>query len=595
MAAIIAALAGFLSATGCRSLTVSQYPAEGGLPVVARLPERGQLSFSWPTATSSAELASAFFSLANDARRNGDPHSPDYFYQAAVHSWHCLPVETMSGPSWSRVYGIYHASVAGLITEGQRHCRFNGRGQMIVHQPGGTLSIPFACLGLPWEPTDIRAALVVEPPTMTKLRNYHARDGFGVSVVAVKDRGTSSRGSERFFPPRAMFAATVVLRPSVDGAPAGGNVLEFYNPLNVSTIRIGGQGVALAGDISAPFEYRLRTGQRIGFLGFLNPGATEADDGLRFLEPYQPGKIPVIFIHGLLADPSSWFDMANDLRTQPWFNERYQIWAFGYATGKPPISAAATLRNDCREAVALLDPQCGDAALRQMVLVGHSMGGLVSKMQVTYSEERIWSSVANIPFDSINADAQVRSVLAERFFFDPNPFVRRVVFIATVHGGSSFAARGIGRVSSALVERSPQDEAVHAELVAANPNAFKEKFVRRMPTSVDLLEPQDESLAAIRSLRVSSSVKLHSIIGTGRTLLLDGPGDGVVTVTSARHPGVESECFVDATHTTILHHPDTQSEVRRILLEHGTNISNPGADTIWETPARPEAILRPGS
>jgi pimeloyl-ACP methyl ester carboxylesterase len=591
------AVAGFSPAAGCRSLSqtettvalapfpeavkCSEYPAAGGLPVVARLTERRQGSSPWPIGTSPGELAPAFFSLANDARQNGDPHSPDYFYQAAIHSWHCLPLEKTGSPPLSSAYQIYHASVAGLIAEGQKYGRFDGRGRMIVHQPGATLTIPFACLGLPWEPTEIQAARLVEPPAKSKLKNYHARNGFGVPVVAVRNRGASSRDSERFFPPRSIFAATVVLRPSTDGTGDRGGVLEFYNPLNVSTIAVRGQGVALAGDISAPFEYRLRTGQRTGFLGFLNPGATESDDGLRFLEPYQPGKIPLIFIHGLLSDPSSWFDMANDLRTQAWFNERYQIWAFSYTTGKPPISAASTLRADCREAVALLDPRYEDAALRQMVLVGHSMGGLVSKMQVTYSEERIWYSIANIPFDSMNSDARVRSELAERFFFDPQPFVRRVVFIATVHQGSSFAGRGIGRVSSALVERSPRDEAVHAELVAANPGAFSKKFARRMPTSVDLLEPQDPTLEAIRALRISPCVKLHSIIGTGRTLLLDGPGDGVVTVSSARHPGVASECFVDATHTTILRHPDTQAEIRRILLEHGTNASKPDANVVW--------------
>ncbi len=556
-------------------------PAAGGLPVGARITECRQRPVSWPAGTSPGELAPAFFSLANEARRNGDPHSPDYFYQAAIHSWHCLPLEKTDRSPLSGAYQIYHASLAGLIAEGQKHGRFNGRGQMTVHQPGATLTIPFACLGLPWEPAEIRAALLVEPPTKSKLRNYHARDGFGVPVVAVRNRGASARGSERFFPPRSIFAATVVLRPSTDATRDQGGVLEFYNPLNVSTIDVQGQGVALAGDISAPFEYRLRTGQQTGFLGFLNPGATESDDGLRFLEPYQPGKIPLIFVHGLLSDPSSWFDMANDLRTQAWFNESYQIWAFSYATGKPPISAAATLRNGCREAVAMLDPQCADAALRQMVLVGHSMGGLVSKMQVTYSEERIWYSVANIPFESMNANARVRSELAERFFFDPQPFVRRVVFIATVHQGSSFAARGIGRVSSALVERSPRDEAVHAELVAANPGAFTEKFARRMPTSVDLLEPQDPTLEAIRTLRISPSVTLHSIIGTGRTMLLEGPGDGIVTVSSARHPGVASERFVDATHTTILRHPDTQAEIRRILLEHGTNVAKPEVNGVW--------------
>ncbi len=312
----------------------------------------------------------------------------------------------------------------------------------------------------------------------------------------------------------------------------------------------------------------MQTSDRSGVLGFLDPGLAERGDGLRFLEPYQPGKIPVIFIHGLLSDPTTWLDVANDLRSHAWFNENYQIWAFSYATGRPFVTAAMLLRNQSREAVAILDPAAEDRALQQIVIVGHSMGGLVAKLQVTYSDDRIWDSLAKVPLDAIHADEKGKFDLAERCYFDPQPRVRRVVFIATPHDGSSFAARGIGRISSSLVEPAPQDASRHAALVAANPGVFSEKFERRVPTSVDILEPSDATLRAIRTLRVAPCVQMHSIIGTGHPSLSGDPGDGVVPVSSARHPGVVSERFVDAKHTSILRNVDTQAEIRRILCEH---------------------------
>ncbi len=462
---------------------------------------------------------------------------------------------------------IYHASVAGLIAEGERCGRFNSRGFMLIYQPDAALTVPFACLGLPWQPGEIRTVKIAALPAKPKLSEYHACRGFGLPVVAVRSASGIARPEEPFLPPQLPFAATVVLRPADDHGAAGA-VLEFYDPLTVDTVAVGGQTLAMARDLSAPVDYRLRTTDRGNILGFLDPGQAERGDGLRFLQPYQAGKIPVIFVHGLLSDPTTWLDIANDLRSHAWFTEHYQIWAFSYATGRPFISAAMVLRNQFQEALATLDPAGQDTALRQTVIVGHSMGGLVAKLQITYSDNRIWNSFSNLPLDLINAPVRGKFELAERCFFDPQPAVRRVIFIATPHNGSSFAARGIGRLSSALVEPAPEDSARHAELVAANPAVFSKKFERRVPTSVDILEPDDATLQAIRALRVSNCVKMHSIIGTGHSSLSGNPGDGVVPVESARHPCVESEQYVRAVHTSILRNAEAQAEIRRILWEH---------------------------
>jgi hypothetical protein len=119
-----------------------------------------------------------------------------------------------------------------------------------------------------------------------------------------------------------------------------------------------------------------------------------------------------------------------------------------------------------------------------------------------------------------------------------------------------------------MVQPAEEAEEMHDELIAANPGVFSPQFERRVPTSIDLLEPDDPTLQAIRTMRVSPCVRLHSIIGTGRTMLVEGPGDGAVSVESALHPGVISQRFVDAKHTEVQRHPDTQSELRNILYVH---------------------------
>src|SRR6185437_8867600 len=106
---------------------------------------------------------------------------------------------------------------------------------------------------------------------------------------------------------------------------------------------------------------------------------------LVMLAPYQPGKIPVVFVHGLLSDPTTWITLGNSLNSQPWFRERYQVWAFRYPSGVPFLISAATLRRELNAAIAASPGAAEDPAVSQMVLIGHSMGGLISKLQVTDS------------------------------------------------------------------------------------------------------------------------------------------------------------------------------------------------------------------
>ncbi|MDO9105813.1 MAG: hypothetical protein Q7U57_12740 [Methylovulum sp.] len=48
------------------------------------------------------------------------------------------------------------------------------------------------------------------------------------------------------------------------------------------------------------------------------------------LEPYLPGKIPVVFVHGTASSPARRADMANDLRADPWIRQHYQFLYLGF-------------------------------------------------------------------------------------------------------------------------------------------------------------------------------------------------------------------------------------------------------------------------
>jgi pimeloyl-ACP methyl ester carboxylesterase len=275
-----------------------------------------------------------------------------------------------------------------------------------------------------------------------------------------------------------------------------------------------------------------------------------------------------VFVHGLASDPLTWAQLVNDLRAQPAIVARYQFWSFRYDTGDPFLSSAAMLRRQLAELRQTYDPMRVDPSLSRMVLIGHSMGGLLSKMQVTYSGDIIWNAAATQPINTIVTDPATRTDLTSAFFFAPSPDIQRVIYIATPHRGSNDATRCIGRISSALVLERPDLVARHQQLVRDNPCAFRPEVQRGVPTSVDLLEPQSCILQATNSLPYSPCIVLHSIIGDDRWSFTQGPSDGVVAVSSARIVGVQSELLVDAKHTEVQRDSQTVREVICILSHH---------------------------
>ena len=169
----------------------------------------------------------------------------------------------------------------------------------------------------------------------------------------------------------------------------------------------------------------------------------------------------------------------------------------------PFLVSATTLRRELNAAVATSPGACNDPAVRQMVIVGHSMGGLIAKLQVTESGTDVWNLVANRPLDQINADPTDRERLREVFFFAPLPFVKKVIFLATPHRGSTYASRGVGRLASCVAKPTTEADERHCRVVADNPGVFAPWIARRIPTSVDMLEPNNPLLNTLETLPIA--------------------------------------------------------------------------------------------
>ena len=185
---------------------------------------------------------------------------------------------------------------------------------------------------------------------------------------------------------------------------------------------------------------RLQSGAGTDVVGLLRFEPT----GLSLLGPYQRGKIPVVFIHGLWASPWSWTRMIENLEGDASLNGRYQFWTFGYSTGDPIPHSAALLRRDLDEVRRKFDPDGTDAAFDRMVIVGHSMGGLLTKMMVQDTGTRLWQLMTDRPIDQLAGEPNDRELFRRALIYKPRPEVRRVVFIATPHRGSRVDTGRIG-------------------------------------------------------------------------------------------------------------------------------------------------------
>ena len=485
---------------------------------------------------------------ASRLEKAGSDCSVDWYFAATRLRWEAiaaLPPGTCAAGDWQ----AYNASLAALLHSACETGRLDPARGLVIRNGPRQATIPVVHHGFPWQECDFQRLL--PPPTghESLLRRRYGGPGVGVPLVSQRRRDAASPVEARFYPPRSAFAATALLRfadgPIADGFPTAA-VLEFYNPLAVQKLRGAADEAPLAADLTAPLAAALDETSRTYFAGFVQPGSSDDQARLMFLEPYQPGKIPVVLVHGLFSDPQSWADMTNDLRAAPGFAQRFQIWVFRYPTGQGFLQSAAKLRGELAAALEMLDPEAADPALRHMVLIGHSMGGLIAKLQVTHSEDRIWGRLADRPLEEIVTNDAGRMFLTQTCFFDPSPQVTRIVFIATPHAGSLPSSAVIGEGISHLVRPSSQQAEMHRQLIADNPGVFNPLIERRFPTSIDLLTPRSPLLEVMRQMRLAGGVKLHNIVGVSQPLSLDGPSDGVVSAASADHPGCQSVLAVGA-------------------------------------------------
>ena len=336
--------------------------------------------------------------------------------------------------------------------------------------------------------------------------------------------------------------------------------LEFIDPLNAERITLNKQTFPLAADFDAPTALLIarERPERLGLSRVLNPEAYADTAMLTRLQQFDPARTPVIFVHGLQETGASWAPMIDSLRHDPAIREHYQFWYFSYPSGYPLPYAAALFRQDLNGIKRAFPNH------KRIVLIGHSMGGMICRLMITDAGDKIWRDFFATPPAETPLANDTRKLLEQALVFNHRPDVQRVIFISTPHRGSELASNWIGRIGAGLVRTPRLFTSVYAStkpLLIADPAA---RPLNRMPNSVDTLEPNDRFVEAVNKLPITPGIPYHSIIGDRGRGDTPNSSDGVVPYWSSHLPGTQSELIVNSDHGA-QYNPQAIREVERIL------------------------------
>ncbi len=383
------------------------------------------------------------------------------------------------------------------------------------------------------------------------------REGIGAPIVAV-ERETSPNWRQKLAPSRIFRTVTTVAQ--FQGRRC---VLEFFDPLDTEMVSFYGRTVPLAADFTVPLAVMLQETDpaKHQLSRVLNPEKYAQTATIERLQPFNPNKTVVLVIHGLKDSQATWTPMINKLRGDPVIRKHYQFWFYSYPTGYPFPYSAAILREELDE-VEKQFPK-----LKPMVVIGHSMGGCISRLLLTDSGDQLWMKIFGRPPDEVPLSPKTREYFRQELFFRHRPEIGRVIFIASPLRGSNMATGLIGGLATFLIRESTVSSQASQEMLNATSIREEELKPKRRANSVDSLSPKSRFLSAVNTIPMTPGVCYHTIIGDrGRG---DSPNssDGVVPYWSSHMDGAQTEDIVPSDHAAH-QNPQAIEDVLRILKAH---------------------------
>ena len=403
------------------------------------------------------------------------------------------------------------------------------------------------------------------------VHNHRITEGVGVPLVGWKKTSPVGQKRKKFLLPNGLpYNLTAVLAFDQSGAP----VWHFEKRWKQEEIRIGNATHTLAADWSAPnsFYWHMCDLDDLKIQNVILPDRYMEESGVYFVTPYDPEKIPVVFVHGLVSSPDAFKNIINELAPEPWFRERYQIWLYNYPTGNPWTLSAMNFREKMREACDYARSKGHDRNLNRMVVVAHSMGGLITRSSVTAPGKVMYDGIFTKPIDTFGVSSVTKELISKTLLYQPITEPKRVVFLAVPHKGSPMATYGPAVWISKLI-RLPKTltiDLLDTTVLAAGDVLKGQDPTDHLPTSINSLSPNNRSTRALAMLPLPKHITFHSVIGDRGKGNTPESSDGVVPYWSSHVTPVTSEKIVPSNHS-VPDNDEAAEELKRILKLHLTN------------------------
>jgi len=434
--------------------------------------------------------------------------------------------------------------------------------------PTGTYRLEFSPTPQPgaWDPSLFAKLLPTDEIANKRLVSKQPLSGYGGALVGVS---IPANPRELLLPKVGVSASVTAVvnfsKPTRSGDPTRA-IITLYDPAKRNSALVAGEKRPLAADFTAPFGYYPNPGD-MGILGMLRPGEFLEKEGFFLVQVYDPKKIPIVFVHGLMSVPQMWLPVMAALESDPVLRGKFQFWVFAYPTGDPIAYSALQLRR------ALASVYKVYPRTRDMVIVNHSLGGDLTHLQVIDTGDVLVKGIFKQNASKIMA-LPPDDLIKQALVFKSNPRIKRVVFVAAPHRGAPLAINIVGRIGAALIHLpgaviSDIGTATIEEAAAAA--GLKKNF---LPNSINGLSPKSPLLISMNEVPIR--VPFHSIIGVAGEpkAPLEKTSDTVVPYWSSHLNAALSERIVPYPHTAMFVKSEATDEIKRILRLHLASVGD---------------------
>lgn len=526
-----------------------------------------------------AALADASLQIGGRLKDNGDMSSRYFLASAVYSSLYLKYIDDKNSPydeTRIRMLHINNLAAAELFCYLKNRNLERASGYELVMPGVDTRKVKFSkpVFDLPLQENDIKDFTVCADFRTVNFTHDSKEFGLGVPLIASLKANCMDQAVGI---PLPGFPLPVTLVADFNNDPASGKLtgtLHFLYSRTKDRVKLGKHTFPLAADFSTPLAKTVAMPQKMNFISrTLNVKEASDTTGLYLFEPYDDKRIPVIFVHGLMSDINTWGQMLNTLLHDKKIRQKYQFMGFSYSSGNPILVSASSLRQSLYSLHKnLIRQNRSTATFHKMILIGHSMGGLLSRLQIsrcTLEHTADFMGIKNRKEFAEILTAEERKMIQNTLEFSPAPFIQRVIFIAVPHRGSEIARSWVGAVGASLI-RLPVGLVKRnlRFMKALKKNVKKDLQVLESNTGIDNLRPDSPILKLLSSMPIAPGIPYHSIIGNNKKAFTPGGTDGIVPYWSSHLDQAVSELIVHSGHSAHCS-PLAIQEVRQILLHHG--------------------------